>query len=113
MSCQMFHVKRFKKKEGELWYDSSKTDKIVRTVEPGIRTTHQQRNWMNMRFLQKANEVLPVDHIYFAGACGALHNQIERRTMRRLMSYHVIKDSSTARRVFEMHMKELKHVTPK
>lgn len=91
----------YKKVPGELWFDSKKKGKIVRTVEPGIMTTHQQRNWANMKFLQKANEVLPVEDIYFAGACGALSPHIECRLRRRLMSYHTILENKAAKRVFD------------
>lgn len=79
----------YKLKDNELWFDKTKTS-VMRILEMGVVTSHQHRFRANARFIQKANEVLPVDHIYFAGGEGSIDDAIEFRLKKRLMSYHKI-----------------------
>lgn len=95
----------YKREDGELWYLKGCKKQILRIKSKGLMTCHQMRFWANMKFLQNANKVLPVDHIYFAGAGGSLIDQIEYRLGRRLMSYHEIVTCKKAKIVFEEHMR--------
>lgn len=92
----------YKLQDNELWWDKKKIKMIV--TERGLKTDHQQRFWANMKFFQNANEVIDVDHIYFAGAEGSLLEPIEFRTGRRLMSYFMMRQSKRARVMLEKHM---------
>lgn len=79
----------YKKPPNELWFDSKKTQ-VIRTVEEGLITSHQHRFRANAAYIRKANEVLDVNHIYFAGGEGSVDDRVEYRLVNRLMSYHKI-----------------------
>src|SRR3990167_7025894 len=108
MSVGKFEVvdveRGYKKKDDELWWEKGKKNKVMRILERGLMTAHQQRFWANMKFIQRANEALDLEHIFFAGADGSLLPQIEFRLKRRLMSYHSIMSSKAAREVFGQYM---------
>lgn len=97
----------YKRLENELWYEKGKKDQIVRKISNGVVTCHQRRFYLNWQFLKNANAVLPVDHIYFAGAGGSLRDEIEYRLGNRLMAFPEIKTSKSARAVFFRHMELL------
>lgn len=97
-----------KKGENELWFEKGKKDKVVRTTKKGVMTCHQRRFYLNWQFLKNANDVLPVDHIYFAGAGGSLRDEIEYRLGNRLMAYPEISQCKKAGEVFRRHMEILK-----
>lgn len=94
----------YKKQKNELWWVKNKKDKILRIIKKGVVTCHQRRFYLNWKFLEKANEVLPVDHIYFAGAAGSLRDEIEYNLTNRLMSFHEICISKGAAAAFQGHM---------
>lgn len=111
----------YKKKKGELAYSEVKgsyagyssgfaplgnEDKkqVLRIKEKGLMTCHQMRFWVNKTFIQRANKVLPVNHIYFAGAAGSLVDKVEYKLKRRLLSYHDLGISKSARKVFDTYM---------
>ena len=98
----------YKKQDRELWYEKGKKDKILRTTKRGVMTCHQRRFYLNWQFLKNAEKVLPVDHIYFAGAGGSVRDEIEYRLGNRLMSYHEIEGTKKAHEVFVKHMELLK-----
>lgn len=79
----------YKKTDDELWFDKTKRE-VIRIVERGVTTCHQHRFRANARYIQEANKVLPVNHIYFAGGEGSIDDRIEYKLRRRLMSYHKI-----------------------
>jgi len=86
----------YKKSPDELWFDGKK-NKVVRTVTPGVVTSHQWRFRANAGFIIRANQDLPVDHIYFAGGEGSIDDSVEFRLRRRLMSYHKIGMTTTTK----------------
>lgn len=94
----------YKKQPGELWWEKGSRDFILRVIKRGVVTCHQRRFYLNWKFLAKANEVLPVENIYFAGAAGSLRDEIESNLKNRLMSYLEIRDSKGAREAFNRHM---------
>jgi hypothetical protein len=101
--------KGYKRQSGEYWTDKTKT-KIYRTVVMGLSTDHHRRFWTNARFIRRANEVLPIVDIYFAGAPGSTTVKVEDSLGRRLFSYHdVSKESTKSYRTFCRHI-ELKGV---
>lgn len=89
----------YKRQDGELWYDKSKSGKILKILEKGLTTCHQRRFFANARFIHRANDVIDVDHIYFAGAVGSVLDNIEYRLKRRLISYHTAMDSKRCQEV--------------
>lgn len=86
----------YKKPPEELWFDKKK-DSVIRTVEEGVVSSHQHRFRANAAYIRKANEVLPVDHIYFAGGEGSVDDRVEYRLVNRLMSYHKVGASETTK----------------
>jgi hypothetical protein len=91
-----------KRKDGMLWWDKAKTKMMV-IDEEGVVTSHHFRIYANVRFMQRANVVLDLDHIYFAGSEGSLREAIELRLKRRLMSYHTICNQASARRLLKTY----------
>lgn len=51
----------------ELWFNKAKREVLV-IDERGVATTHEFRTTLNAEVIKEANKVLPVRHIYFAGA---------------------------------------------
>ena len=94
----------YKKQKKELWWEKGKKDKILRITKMGIVTCHQRRFYLNWKFLEKANEVLPVNYLYFAGAAGSLRDEIELKITNRLMSFAEIQTCKGAAKAFEAHM---------
>jgi hypothetical protein len=91
--------------DGQRWYDMKK--RIAMDVhEEGLMTDHQRRFWANAQWLLHANEVLPVDHIFFAG-CGPQPG-IEKRLGRRLLSYHDISTNKSMLQLFKRHQTMLR-----
>lgn len=85
---------------GELWY--KKGSHVLQTIEVGVSTSLNERLRLNARFVKKANRVLPVDHIYFAGA--PIPNPIEFNLGRRLLSYHEIGKGNCVKRYLNRHL---------
>lgn len=76
--------------KGELWF--SKKDRIVmEELERGVVTSLEDRLKVTSYFIKQANKVLPVDHIYFAGA--PMPYPLEYKLGRRLLSYHIVSKS--------------------
>lgn len=73
----------------EIWYTKKRTQ-VVRTVEDGVSTCFKRRMRVNALFLKRANEVLPVDNIFFAAGETVSDDRIERNLQRRLMSFHAL-----------------------
>lgn len=88
----------------ELWWDKTKTQ-VLRTTKKGVATCHQRRFWANVVFLKKANDVLPVEHIYFAGS--GQHPKVEQEIDRRLLSYYDIASGNAVKKTFDFHLEQL------
>ncbi len=102
----------YKLKDNELWWVKDKKNKIMRITERGVTTCHQRRFFANMKFIHRVNDVIDVDHIYFAGAAGSLRDNIEYRLKRRLLSYHTIKDSKRCLGVLAKWMEQAEQPQP-
>jgi hypothetical protein len=92
----------YKKTEDELWFDKTKKQ-IIRIEQRGVVTCHQHRFRANAKYIQAANKVLDVEHIYFAGGEGSVDDHIEYNLRRRLMSYHkigMVKDETLGKKAF-------------
>lgn len=109
----------YKKGKGELKFEGKKEamsgfvkakvpkKQVLRVLKKGVITCHQTRFWVNKIFLERANEVLPVDHIYFAGAAGSLADGIEFKLKKRLFSYYDLMNNKSAMKAFEGHFERV------
>jgi len=73
--------------EGEVWYKKDKQE-VLEPLEWGVMTSFQARCVANVKFMFRAAKVLPVKHIYFAGA--PMPYELETQMGKRLLSYHEI-----------------------
>jgi hypothetical protein len=85
--------KRNPEKGREIWYKKGKS--ILRTVVHGVVTSHERRCLVNLKFIHRANKVLPIRFIYAAGAI--MPYDIEYYPHSRLLSYHVIDERALHR----------------
>lgn len=89
---------------------ADKPTQIMRILERGTSTCHNQRRFVNIQFMEAANEVLPVDHIYFAGNTGnGLY--VEKACNRRLISYYWTILGKGACDIFERHHNAVRRST--
>lgn len=68
----------------EIWYDKKKRTVLV-PEEKGVVTAVEERLRVNAEFIKRANRVLPIRHLYFAGAL--MPYPLEYQLGRRLLSY--------------------------
>lgn len=94
----------------ELWF-SKKHRQCMRITQKGVATNLQRRYWINTQFLERANEVLPIDHIYRAGCDVAVHKYVERRLPYRLFSYESIRKSKQGMERLQIHLREKAHAS--
>lgn len=88
---------------GELWYNRKKNE-VLKVIVEGAIPNWEYRAIANAYFLKQANKVLPVKHIYFAGAPRL---QIEPHLPKRLITYHDIGSrEGKVYQVFKWHMKK-------
>lgn len=95
----------YKLLKGELFLDEGKR-RIARRVTDGVTTNYQYRFLANAIFIKRANEALPVDHIFFAGL--GPKPRVEKMLDRRLLSYHDITTSKQTRELFQHHQQRLR-----
>ena len=92
-----------RKRREELWLNDKKTH-VVRIIRRGVSTCHRRRSWVNILFYQGANQALPIEDLYLAGAEGALVPSMEARITRRMMSYHRVASGKRERERFEEYL---------
>lgn len=85
----------------EIWYDKEKW-RVLRPEEKGVVTAVEERLRVNARFMKEANKVLPIDHIYFAGA--QMPYPLEYKLGHRLLSYFHTQGKG-GRRCLRKHIK--------
>lgn len=86
---------RLDREDGETWYDKSR-HLVLKVMERGVANNLNDRLLVNARYVRKANKVLPVRHIYFAGA-PVPDERVERALRNRLLSFHEMKGASCLR----------------
>ena len=91
----------------EIWFDKKKV-KVLRPIVRGVTNSFEMRAKVNAIFTIRSNPVLPVKHIYFAGA--PMPYPLEFQMGRRLLSYFEIGRSKSKRpnKYMVKHMKMLK-----
>jgi len=94
---------KIKNRRKERWANKEHT-KVIRVERNGVMTSHLCRKWLNMRFMQRAAEVLPVEHLYLAGFVGEECEKIEKEIRDRLISYWFVLNSPVERRIFFYHL---------
>ena len=102
-SYELVEANGRKRIKGELWWDKSKT-KLMRITERGVATSHQRRLWANARYIRNVNRVLPITHIFLAGAEGGLIESVEMRLEKRMMSYVMLLDKGRGMKHFLKHL---------
>ncbi len=95
----------YKPQKDERWTGKDKR-RVIRVLEKGVITCNMRRKWLNMRFYQQANRVLPVESLYLAGL--GVCKKIEREMENRLVSFHDVQHSNEARATFEFHAAQLR-----
>lgn len=121
----------YKKQKNELWYRKPKRYKtakttvgmsgfvdvpetstksnlgaaVLRITKRGLVTCHNMRFWVNMRFLQKLEQNIDLNHIYFAG--DGIGDKVECRIKKRLMSYHYLHQKGKAYDAFCKHLEQM------
>jgi len=89
-----------------LWFDRKK-DTVIRVEEEGVATMHVHRYIANVRFMQQAEKVLPLKHLYLAGApLPPVHREVELRFGKRLLSYLVVGTGKRPPLAFRDHYHE-------
>lgn len=78
-------------KSDEIWFSKKKRQVMVIT-SPGVMTSTEHRLRCNAEVVKRANTVLPVRNIYFAGA--VMPYPLEHELGRRLLSYHSLAGKS-------------------
>lgn len=84
----------------ELWYDATK-HQMLRILKEGVITSNHDRKMLNARFLLRANRVLPVRNIYFAGSSG--FPTLEKILKNRLFSFETF-SSDKGSKTFREHL---------
>lgn len=93
----------------EFWFDKKKGTKL-RVLEDGCGPNWEHRAAVNAYFMRQANKVLPIKHIYFAGAP---RKMIEHFLNRRLLTYHDIRgERGLVYSLFVAHSEMVKNKTP-
>lgn len=86
---KMRHVDTGKKKPKEwLWYDRA-SGSAMEIVEEGVTTSFKIRAVATAAFMREASKVLPIKHLYYAGAPIPDLN-VEAKLGKRLLSYEAI-----------------------
>lgn len=93
---------KLNKEAEEFWV--KKPDIVARVIVPGVTTSFRERAKVNARFMQQANKVLPVEHLYLAGATMPDNYDLEPLLYKRLVSYHEVGRGKRALATFRMHL---------
>lgn len=93
-------------RDNEIWFDKKKYTVMVVKRE-GLGTSHILRGWFNADYMKKAAKVLPVKHLYFAGAPLPPKVKIEPFLDKRLFSFIEV-NSHTRPAAFTLHLDLLK-----
>jgi len=78
---------KLNRERGEIWY-SKKHRTIMYPIIKGVSNSFEERCRLNAKFVKWSNKVLPVKHLYFAGA--PMPYPLEYKLGRRLLSYHEV-----------------------
>lgn len=89
---------------GDIWFDKKKGI-VLSPIEYGVSNSYVCRHIINSQFFKKAEKVLPIKHIYFAGRYGITN--LEWQLGNRLLSYYYSKDGNDLRILVE-HLESMK-----
>lgn len=88
-----------KRGSAETWFSRAKWQ-VLRPRVDGLATSFEDRCRWNSRFVKRSNKVLPIQHIYFAGA--KMPYKLEFQLGRRLLSYAELQGKA-GERCMEQH----------
>ncbi len=93
----------YKPKENEVWHNKHRHS-IVRCIVRGISNSLEDRLRINAKFIKRANAVLPLEDIYFAGS--PMPHPLEFKLGRRLLSFHTLGNGKS--KCLENHLKSIR-----
>lgn len=92
---------KLSREENETWYDKKKYQ-VLRVIERGVSNNLEDRLKVNSLFIKRANKILPIEHIYFAGA--PMPYPLEYKLNNRLLSYHILGKGNSGSQCLEKHL---------
>lgn len=89
ISAPMPEGHKLSREHEETWFDKKKRT-VIRPVVKGVTNSFGERCRINLMFIKEMEKVLPVDHIYCAGAPVPIPRDLEDDIHTRLLSYHEV-----------------------